>query len=183
MRIAALDLSKTSTGWACWAPGDTVVASGTWQLGSEFTSRGRVFCKLHENLMALHRLGPIEALFFEDAVNIMPGAVPTNIESVKLAAGLCAHAESFGEAMGCRIVRGVNQVTWRREFLGKQPRGMKKTDLKDMAMERCRQFGFRPQKHDEAEAIGILDYACVALDIVPFWQQREVLRPALGLRP
>ena len=39
-------------------------------------------------MIGLHRLGKIEALFFEDAINIMPGAVQTNVESVRLAAGL-----------------------------------------------------------------------------------------------
>lgn len=181
MRIVALDMSKSATGWACWAPGDDRVASGVWQLGSEFTSRGRVYCKLHENLMALHALGAIEALFFEDSINIMPGAVPTNLESVRLSAGLCAHAESLGEALGFRIIRPVNQVTWRREFLGKMRRGTRKAELKDFAMQRCRQLGFRPQGHDEAEAIGILDYACTALDLVPFWRAQEVLRPPLDM--
>lgn len=181
MRICALDLSKSSTGFACWGPGDTVVASGTWQLGSEWTSRGRVYAKLHENLMALHRLGRIEALFFEEAINAFPGAVQTNAESVRLSHGLIAHAESFGEAVGCRIIRGVGQATWRREFIGKMPRGTKKVDLKAFAVERAKQLGFRPDRHDEAEAIGILDYACVSLDLVPYWRAQEVLRPALGV--
>ena len=180
MRILALDLSKTATGWACWAPGDERVASGVWQLGSEYTSRGRVYAKLHENMIGLHRLGKIEALFFEDAINIMPGAVQTNVESVRLAAGLCAHAESFGEAVNCRHICGVNQVTWRREFLGRIARGTKKVDLKDMAMQRARELGFKPQRHDEAEAIGILDYACTELDLAPFWRLQAPLVTQFG---
>lgn len=38
------------------------------------------------------------------------------------------------------------------------PRGTKTPDLKAMAMRRCRELGFRVNKHDEAEAIGLLDY-------------------------
>lgn len=181
MRVAFLDLSKPATGWACWGPDDAVLASGWWRLGSEVTSRGRVFAKLHENMMDLDSLGHVDAWFYEDSLNVMPGTVPTNLESVRLSAGLCAHVESAAEALGARIIRPVNQATWRREFLGKVQRGLKKTDLKDMAMQRCRQLGFKPQKHDEAEAIGGLTYACLSLDITPYWIAQEVLRPALGM--
>ena len=180
MRILALDLSKVSTGFACWGPDDSTVASGVWELGSALTSRGMVFAKLHHNMLALHQLGKIDAIFFEDTVNIHPGAVATNAESVKLSAGLCAHAESFGEAVGCRIIRPVNQTTWRREFIGSMRRGTKSVDLKAFAMERCRQLGFKPTKHDQAEAIGILTYACVALDLKAPWLANEILRPPLG---
>jgi hypothetical protein len=179
VRICALDLSKVSTGWAAWGPDDTRVAHGHWVLGSEYTSRGRVFQKLHLNLLDLHTVGPIDALFYEEGINMFPGAVPTNAESVKLAAGLAAHVESFGEAIGARHVRAVPMATWRRHFLGKMPRGTKKGDLKSMAMERSQQLGFKPQKHDEAEAIGILDYACETLGLKPYWNANEVLRPML----
>ena len=131
-------------------------------------------------MMALHSLGKIDAIFFEDTLNIHPGTVSTNVEAVKLSAGLCAHAESFGEAVGCRIIRAVNQTTWRREFIGRMKRGTKSVDLKAYSMERARQLGFRPAKHDEAEAIGILTYACVALDLKAPWLAEEILRPPLG---
>lgn len=181
MRILGLDPSKRAMGWALWAPGDQI-ASGIWELGSELTSRGTVFARLHENMMALHRLGPIEAVFYEDIVNIVPGSpVPTNKDSILLAAGIAAHIESFGEAMGFRIIRAVHQAKWRRHFLGKMPRGTRSTDLKAMAMERARQLGFKPVKHDQAEAIGILDYACDALGLSAPWRADEVLRPPLGL--
>jgi hypothetical protein len=179
MRICALDLSKSSTGFACWGPEDSKTASGVWELGSIFTSRGRVFQKLHMNLLDLHTISPIDAIFYEDGINIFPGAVATNAESIKLSAGLAAHAESFAEAIGARHIHAVNMTTWRRHFLGKMPRGTRKSDLKEMAMERCRQLGFKPAKHDEAEAIGILDYACDALGITPYWSAGEVLRPPL----
>lgn len=179
MRICALDLSKTSTGFAVWGPDDSRAATGTWCLGSEFTSRGRVFQKLHLNLLDLHTVGPIDALFYEDGINIFPGAVATNAESIKLSAGLAAHVESFGEAIGARQIHAVNMSVWRRHFLGKMPRGTRKADLKGMAIERCRQLGFKPQKHDEAEAIGILTYACAALGITAPWEASEILRPPL----
>lgn len=180
MRICALDLSKSSTGFAVWAPGDTIAASGVWELGSSFTARGRVFCRLHENMMALETLGHVEAWFYEEPIHPAQLQGQTNADTIKLAAGLAMHVESAAEAFGARIIRAVNMSTWRRDFLGKMPRAMKTSDLKDMAMQRCRQLGFKPLKHDQAEAIGILDHACASLDLVPYWRTQEVLRPIFG---
>ncbi len=181
MRILALDLSKTSTGWACWAPGDPKPAFGHWVLGSPFTSNGAVFAKLHQNISELNSLGRIEAIYYEDAINILPGARNTNVHAIKLAAGLIAHADSWGHAMGCRIVRPVNMTAWRRSFFGNIGRGHKRKDLKDFAMERCQQLGFRPRNDDEADSLGILDHACFEQDIIPPWRRGEILRPALGM--
>lgn len=180
MRVLALDLSKASTGFAAWGEGDAHLASGAWQLGSEYTSRGMVFAKLHERLTELHMLGAIEAIFYEEPIHPAQLQGATNAETIKLAAGLAAHAESWGEAMGCRTIRAVNMSTWRRHFLGRMPRATRTAELKGMAIERCRQLGFSPTSHDQAEAIGILDYACDALELSPPWQQ--VLRPAPGVR-
>lgn len=180
MRVLALDLSKASTGFAAWGPGDAVVASGTWQLGSEMTSRGMVFARLHERMTDLNSVGAIDALFFEEPISPPQLQGHTNLDTIKLALGLSAHAESWGEAMGCRIIRGVNNTTWRREFLGKLPRKSRTADLKHMAMTRCRDLGFRPAKHDEAEAIGLLDYACDSLQIIPPWRLANPLVAQFG---
>ena len=178
MRVLALDLSKLSTGYAVWGPDDARVFSGTWQLGSEYSSDGLVFCKLHERLTDLHRVARIDALFYEDAIDARKLQGFTNVRTLKLASGLGAHAESWGEAMGCRIVRAVNQSTWRVHFVGSQKRPKDERgrnipiDWKTLAMQRCAQLGFKPQKHDEAEAIGILDHACDSLGIPMPWHQR-----------
>lgn len=177
MRILALDLSKRSAGWACWGPDDGRLASGAWVLGSEFTSTGATFAKLHQNMSELHSVGPIDAVFYERPRHLDAFNQQSDANAHMLAVGLAAHAESWGEAMGCRVIRDVHMATWRRHFLGKMPRATKSADLKDYAMERCRQLGFKPAKHDEAEAIGILDYACDALQLSVPWN--SVLRPAL----
>jgi hypothetical protein len=181
VRILGLDLSKRSAGWACWAEGDALAASSTWVLGSEYTSRGRTHGNLHRALSDLASLGAIDAIFYEEPLNLGPHAGFTNAETMKLLIGLAEHVESWGAEMQCRIVRAVNQSTWRRDFLGKMPRATKSAQLKDYAMARCRQLGFRPLKHDQAEAIGILDHACESLGITPPWRANEVLRPMLAL--
>ena len=180
MRILALDLSETSTGFACWGEGDAVAASGHWVLGSEYSSFGQVFALLHERMTELHAVGAIDAVFYERPRHLDGWNKDSNETAHMLAVGLAAHAESWGVAMGCRIIRAVNISVWRRHFLGTMPRATKSAQLKDLAMERCRQLGFRPLKHDQAEAIGILDHACTALDIMPPWRAGEVLRPPLG---
>lgn len=180
MRILALDPSETSCGFAVWGPQDAVAASGVWVLGSSFTSAGTVFARLHERMSELNTLGSIDAVFFERPRHLDAWTQQSNANSHLLMVGLAAHIMSWGEAMGCRIIRDVNMATWRRHFLGKMPRATKSEELKDLAMERARQLGFKPMKHDQAEAIGILDYACEQLGTVPPWRAQEVLRPPLG---
>ena len=148
-------------------------------LGSEFTSRGRVFARLHEEMSALHRLGRIDAVFYERPLNLGPDNGHTTADTTNILVGLAMHAESWADAMGCRVIRDVAMASWRRHFLGSMPRATKSEQLKAMAMERCQQLGFKPAKHDQAEAIGILDYACDALGVLPYWRAGEVLRPAL----
>jgi hypothetical protein len=175
MRICTLDLSKRSAGWATWAPGDAKPVSGVWVLGTEFTSKGLTYCKLHERLSDLSSVGRIEALFWEDPLDARLLTGHTNIDSIRVLGGLTAHAASWGEAMGCRHARGIHMAAWRREFLGPMKRGTKSADLKEMAMERCRQFGFKPQKHDEAEALGIMDWATDMLGIATPWRAARPL--------
>ena len=180
MRILALDLSKSSTGWAVWGKDDARLSSGTWQLGSEYTSNGLVFAKLHQRMSDINLLGAIDAVFVEDALDARALSGNTNIQTLKLASGLGSHAESWAEAMGCRIFRAVNQTTWRRHFIGSMRRGTKSVDLKEYAMQRCRDLGFKPQKHDEAEAIGLLDYACDDLGFLPPWRANIPLVQQFG---
>lgn len=182
MRVLALDLSKRSTGFACWGEGDEKVASGCWELGSEFTSDGRVFANLHARMHDLHRIARIDALFIEETLDPRVLSGHTNIATLKVLSGLSAHAKSFAEAMSFKIVREVNQTTWRRHFIGSMKRGTKSVDLKDYAMQRARQLGFKPRRHDEAEAIGILDFACDQIQMRPYWVADQVLRAPLVAR-
>lgn len=181
MRIVALDLSKRSAGWACWSKDDQQAFSGSWVLGSEFTSKGRTFGALHQRLSEINSLGRIDAIFYEKPLNLGPASGTTNADTIDVLIGLAMHAESWGDAMGCRIIRAVHQASWRRSFIGSMKRGTKSVDLKDYAMQRARQLGFKPSKHDQAEAIGILDHACFDLDIIPPWRANEVLRAPLGI--
>ncbi len=152
---------------------------GSVMLGSEFTSAGQVYGKLHQTLSDLRMVCRFERIFYEEAINPAALSGHTNIDTLRLLSGLAAHVESFAYATGCRV-QAVNITTWRRHFIGKMARGTKSKDLKDYARERCRQYGWKPQTSDEADALGILDYACDAVGMVPAWRDGEVLRQPLG---
>jgi hypothetical protein len=171
----ALDLSIRSCGWAMWSPGQERPACGTWELASDVSWAARAFCRLHRNLLDLHKLEPIEALTFEEAVPAHKLQGFTNAVTLAAAAGLAAHAMSFAEALGIQW-RSANIAAWRRHFIGKMPRGTKTPDLKHMAMQRCRELGFDVQKHDAAEAAGLLDYQLSLEGIIPPWRAEHVLQ-------
>jgi hypothetical protein len=173
-----LDLSIRSTGFASWSPDHERPVSGTWELAAGLEWTSRAYCRLQRNLMGLHRVEPITDILYEDSLPAERLHGHTNRETLKAAVGLTEHVESFAEAIGAKV-RYTNQSTWRRHFLGAMKRGTKTPDLKRMAMERCRELGFEPTKHDEAEALGILDYEISLAGITPPWRMQHVLTEQL----
>ena len=179
MHIVALDLSIKSTGWASYAPGRNAPASGSWELAAGVQWSARAYCRLQRNLSDLHIVQPINAITYEDSLPAEALHGHTSRDTIKAAVGLTEHVESFGEALGIRT-RYTNLSTWRRHFIGAMKRGTKTVDLKAYAMQRCRDLGFDPATHDEAEALGILDYALHLANITPPWRSEHVLLPPLG---
>lgn len=141
-----------------------------------------IFARLHEKMTDLHMLGRIEAVYFERPRHLDGYVKESNTRSHLIMVGLTAHILSWVAAMdGVRIVKDVHMATWRGHFIGSMPRATKSAQLKEWAMRRAKVLGFRPAVHDQAEAIGILDYACEVNRIMPYWRQHEVLRPSLDL--
>jgi hypothetical protein len=197
MSYLALDLSKSSTGWALWTPGTDAPRYGHWVLGSEYTSNGGVYAKLHRCMSDLHKVMGFEKLYFEEPIT--PGQLQggTTVQTIWLLSGLASHAQSFGHIKRCRIVKEVNVERWRKDFIGdmvvrevkagtrrRRKAGDTKASstnlLKKLVIERCKQFGFAPKTNDEADAIGILTYAILLDGITPPWLAAETLRPQLG---
>lgn len=195
MKILALDLSKVSTGWAWWDGMAARPRYGHWRLGSEYTSDGGVFAKLHQHMADLRSVCPFEWIYFEEPIHPANLSGATNIRAIRLAAGLAAHVESFGHAMGCRT-KAINVGLWRKDFVGPDIERQTKADarakakalgrkvsardtLKALTMERCRHLGMNPRKDDEGDAIGILTYGCELHHITPPWLAGEVLRPMM----
>lgn len=198
MGYVALDLSKTSTGWAAWSEGWEKPRFGHWVLGSEYTSRGGVFTKLHHCMSDLHKVVcPIEYLFAEEPISPSQMQGKTTVNTLRLASGLSAHAESFAHAMGVRRFQEFNVSSWRPEFIGRIDDAAAKADvrrrkkagdqrasaretLKALTMERCRQLGLTPRKDDEADAIGILTHGLLVSGVTPPWLSAETLKPLMG---
>jgi hypothetical protein len=163
-RILALDLSMSNTGFACWGTGDAKVMSGAWVLGSEYSSYGKVFAKLHEQMSDLAAMGALDAVYYEESLHLKIKVKESHKRAHMLSVGLGAHVESWCYAMGVRP-RPVDMAHWRAHFLVGMPRpknrdGSKVEDaLKISAMEKCRLLGFKPRSYDEAEALGVLDFA------------------------
>jgi hypothetical protein len=176
----ALDLSIRSTGFAVWSSGQAVPASGTWELAQSVDWAPRAYVRLHSRLMDLQRLAPIDEIVFEEPLPYAAVKGHTNITTLRSAAGLAAHVESFAEALGIRH-RPVNLASWRRHFIGRMPRGTRTPDLKAMAMRRCRELGFDVQKHDAAEACGLLDYQISLAGIIAPWRENVLEREMMPL--
>ncbi|PTR06418.1 MULTISPECIES: hypothetical protein [unclassified Novosphingobium] len=190
MTILALDLSKRGTGWAVWIEGTDAPRYGSWVLGSEFTTRGQTYAKLHANLLDLRALCRFEHLYFEEPISPAQLSGHTNIDTLRVLSGLAAHAESFAHAMGLRTAQAINVSSWRGDFIGriaasdarKRAKAANRSasdSLKALTIERCRHLGFKPRTNDEADALGLLDYACGLRGLTPPWRQNEVLRPML----
>ena len=193
MSYLALDLSKSSTGWAAWQPGWEKPVYGHWVLGSEYTSRGAVFAKLHQMMSDIHRaVCPVEYLFAEEPISPAQLQGGTTINTLRLASGLAAHAESWAHAMGVRRYLEFNVSSWRPDFIGRvhdseakakarrakkagDGRASARSDLKRLTMERCRQLGFSPKNHDESDALGVLTYGLLTSGATPPWLANEVL--------
>lgn len=177
--LLTLDLSKRSSGWAYLGDGAERPYHGCWdKIASEYTTeRGQVFYKLYAELLNLHSVMPVRKIFGEDPVNILPDSVKTNSESIRLACGMAATAEFFAYTINAPIM-WIHQASWRKHFLGRIQRGTRSTDLKFMALQACKALGLKPLKHDDAEALGLLDYGCELEGITPPWRAA----PPLSLR-
>lgn len=198
MRILGLDLSKSSTGWCIWDGVAGEPRYGSERLGSEYTSDGQTFAKLHVLMHDLWRtISHFDYVAIEAAINPAQLQGNTTIQTIRLASGLAAHAHSFAYAMGCKPVIEVNVSSWRPDFIGKfhsdearrlaraakkagNIRASARDSLKALTMERCRQLGLNPRKDDEGDAIGILTYTVLTHGETPPWIANEVLRQPLG---
>lgn len=168
--VLALDLSVKSTGFALCTSEMAKPVSGTWELASGVAHAPRAFVRLHRHLRDINDATPLHAIFYEDTVPPHMLRGHSDAATIKALAGLAGHVESFCAAMGIRC-QSVGLSTWRKHYVGSIPRGTKSADWKHLAMTRCRELGFAPLKHDEAEALGLLDYALSVEGIVAPWRQ------------
>jgi hypothetical protein len=167
MAIIGLDLA-TTTGWALWKQGAPRPAWGTWKLPPDVDEVGRVMEKLRINLSDLHRLDPIEYLFFE--APILPGL--TNIQTVYKLAAVAAMAEWWAYKVGAEC-RQVLQQNWRKHYTG---RGTGKSkELKQAAITASKMRGWNVSNDHEADALGVLDYGIHCIGKTAPWRDAHLM--------
>ncbi len=173
----ALDIA-TRCGWAAWEPGMDKPIYGTWTLPGEPGEVGRKGCELHRKLADLHRLSPIERLYFEGGIPPSGLSGFSNMTTIYLLAGLAAHAESFAYAVSARC-RNVPQTSWRKHFVGRGIRkgsGLNPKQFKALSTKRCHELGWMPQDDNAADALAILDYAIHLAGVTPPWVDAATFR-------
>jgi hypothetical protein len=156
--VLALDLA-TTTGWALHRPGMERPFWGSERLPGKPHEVGRAADRLERMLRDLYiahkALGGISHFFFE-AQHV---AEQMNIDTVYKLIALGGIVEKFAFQVGALVYK-VNIAEWRKHFLGRGA-GFKalKLDQKELAIQRCAQYGWHTDVSDEAEALGILDFS------------------------
>ena len=152
--VLALDLA-TKTGWAA---GPDPVRYGVWDL-SAYASVARRLRMLRTKLDRLRDEVAITDVMYETP---WVGR-KTHQHTARLLMAMPVIVEMFCDEHDIRCWE-VAAPTWRKHFLGVgQVRvgkhGSSRDELKRMARERCRLLGYAVSTDDEADALGILDYA------------------------
>ena len=183
MDILAFDLSKSNTGWARYCTGDARPSYGSVKLGTGWTDRIGMMRKLYMHLTDLSAFGEPDAVFYEGP---LPGNAQSTEKNNRNANANCALVEFYyGSAKRIRV-QEVHNLTWKRHFfdpnipkrvkdeIGKSVRNPS-YDPKALSLAACKALGLSPENHDEADALGILDYALMLEKITPPWRAELVL--------
>lgn len=165
--VLALDLAKNRTGWAVGYPGMPRPSWGVFQLAGEWErhegKRLNEWRRFLEKKIGEHAVTYIamERPFIDLKAFDYNGTVPI-MQMQGIALEL---AESRSLKSGA-----VSIQSWRSHYLGltAAPKHLAQKErtpwLKDAAMKRCAERGWLPEYHDEAEALGIMDFALACLD-------------------
>jgi hypothetical protein len=173
--VLALDLA-TTTGWAWHREGMPRPFFGSFKLPGDARATGESCDALERFLRDIYLMtkpdGGISHFFFE--AQHIQGQV--NMETVYKLIGLGATVEKFAfQVKG--LAYKVHISEWRKHFIGrgggfkrdKAATGKVKPylpgeDPKELAVQRCAQYGWHTDVHDAAEACGILDFS---LSMIP----------------
>lgn len=178
--VLALDLA-TTTGWALHFPGVQRPLFDAFTLPGAAGSIGQPCDALEswlcQKLEEMQSVGGISHFFFE-AQHIAENMNPQNAYRL---IGLGAIVEKFAFQTDA-LCYAVDIATWRKHFIGRGS-GFKREkvwsekkkkmvngpylpghDPKELAIQRCEQYGWHTDIHDAAEACGILDFG---LSLIP----------------
>lgn len=185
--VAVYDLSR-SAGWAVWTPELARPRSGILKLPPPRTngSIGPALKLLFEHIGWVDRtFGRLDHLGYEAFIAATGGrkddrtTFVTSPKTQKTLIGFVGVAELAAEILNegayedARAVEShsIHNMSWRRLWLGKQPRGTKRERWKELSVQKASRLGWDPRGDDEADAIGQLHYLLTAkLGIKPKWQ-------------
>lgn len=179
--VLALDLA-TTTGWAWHRPGMSRPFFGSFRLPGDPRETGRACDALERFLrdlfIVLKPEGGITHFFYE--AQHVGGSI--NMDVLYKLIGLGATVEKFAwqtkrPEQSKSLCYRVNIAEWRKHFLGKgsgfKARG---EDQKELAIQRCAQYGWHTDVADEAEALGILDFSLTMIPgYVRPWRDNALL--------
>lgn len=165
--VLALDIAKHRTGWAVGRPGMNRPWWGVYALGGEWDRHeGKRLNEWREFLIRkIEEHGvtyiAMERPFIDLKAFDANGTVPI-LQMIGIALEL---------AQARKIRAGAVAIqSWRSHFLGtsRAPKTLashqRTAALKDLATKRAAERGWLTQYHDEAEALGIMDFALACLD-------------------
>lgn len=163
--VVALDLA-TTTGWAWHRSGMPRPFFGAFRLPGSPEEVGRPCDALERWLrdlyVTLRGEGPPTHYFFE--AQHVAGKI--NIDTVYRLISLGGIVEKFAYQTGAKSYK-AHISEWRKHFIGRGG-GFKKDgrgkylpgeDPKELAIQRCGQYGWHTDIADAAEALGILDFS------------------------
>lgn len=184
--VAVYDLSRNA-GWAVWSPKLAQPRHGILRLPPPRTngSIGPALKLLFEHISWVDRnFGRLEHLGYEGFLAATGGQKDQNtkfITSPKTqktligfmgVAELCAEIldEAAAETGGSVEAHSIHNASWRKFWLGSQPRGTDRERWKQLAVAKAQRCGWAPQGDDDADALGQMHWLLNKLAIRPIWQ-------------
>lgn len=163
--VLALDLAKRRTGWAVGSPDMKRPMWGVYETQEWDRQQGK---RLHEWRQFLQRKITEHGVTYIAFEHLIIPPKEFNHESHVPMAQMHGIALEVAEELKLRT-GSVTVQAWRKAFLGSAvaPKHLASKDrtpwLKDAAMKQAASRGWLPQYHDEAEALGIMDFALSCL--------------------
>lgn len=169
--VLAVDQSATSTGWAQMKHGQRVPTWGRFTLPPWKDHEGERLWMWFSWLGQKITECQCSHVVLEDTF------IPQHHE--ELSQRIAQYGQIGMADAACFLLRGkglnvefsvVKPGVWRAEFLGSAaaPKGLVKHQrrawLKDRAVSECHKRGWLVDSNDVADALGILDYSCAAID-------------------
>lgn len=177
--VAVYDLSR-SAGWAVYTPSLAKPKHGVLKLPPPRTngSVGPALNLLWEHIAWVDRNFGIRHLGYEAFLTPTGGkkdektSFVTSPKTVKNLVGFVGVAELCAEVLGIgeEGIHAIHNMSWRRFWLGSQPRGTQREEWKRLAVAKANKLGWAPYGDDDADAIGQLHYLLNKLKIVPQWR-------------